>query len=158
MNTQPRFVSLGATTVLMCSLLGGLAAVGRADTSGEHPHYLHALSDLRAARAWLTTAGANNVMGREMDAVVNIDMAIGDIKRAAIDDGKDLMDHPPIDANLKHKGRLHKAMALLTSARKDLQFVEGDRKALGWRKEALKHVNEAAKADKQAINDVKNDS
>ena len=158
MNRPYRFVSLGLTAGLLCTLVGGLVSGARADTPGEHPHYLHALSDLRTARAWLTAAGENNVMGREMDAVVNIDKAIGDIKRASIDDGKDLKDHPPIDAKLKHKGRLHRAEALIVSARKDLQFEEDDKKALGWRKEAIKHVNEAAKADKQAINDVKNDS
>ena len=149
---------MGVTAGLMCGMIGGLITGVRADTPGEHPHYLHALSDLRSARAWLTAGGENNVMGREMDAVVNIDKAIGEIKRASIDDGKDLKDHLPIDANLKHKGRLHKAMALLTSARKDLQYEEDDKRALGWRRAALKHVNEAAKADKQAINDVRNDS
>ena len=158
MYKQTRFVSMGLTAALLGGLLGGIAMGARADTPGEYPHYLHALTDLRFARAWLTAGGANNVMGREMDAVVNIDKAIGEIKRAAIDDGKDLMDHPPIDAGLKHKGRLHKAMALLTSARKDLQFEEDDKQALGWRRAALKHVNDAAKADKQAIIDVKNDS
>ena len=158
MNNRSRFVSMGVTAGLLCSLLGGTVSGAWAVTPGEHPHYLHALSDLRAARAWLTAGGENNVMGREMDAVVHIDKAIGEIKRASIDDGKDIQDHPPIDANLKHKGRLHKAMALLTSARKDLQFEEDDKKALGWRKDAVKHVNEAVKADKQAINDVKKDS
>ena len=158
MNKLPKSAFVGLTATLLCGLIGSAAIGARADTPGEHPHYLHALSDLRAARAWLTTAGENNVMGREMDAVVNIDKAIGEIKRASLDDNKDLKDHPPIDAGIKHKGRLHKAMALLTSARKDLQFEEDDKKALGWRKAALKHVNDAAKADKQAINDVKNDS
>jgi hypothetical protein len=49
-------------------------------------------------------------------------------------------------------------MALLTSARKDLRFVEDDKAALGWGKEAIKHVNDAAKADQLAIRDVRNDS
>ena len=131
MNRQHSFVSASLIAGFMLALVGGSLSGVRADTPGEHPHYLHALSDLRYARAWLTALGENNVMGREMDAVVNIDKAIGDIKRASIDDGKDLNDHPPVDANLKHKGRLHKAMALLTSARKDLRFDEGD-KRLAW--------------------------
>jgi hypothetical protein len=158
MNIQRSFVSVGLIAGLMCGLIGGALSGARADTPGEHPHYLRALSDLRYARAWLTALGENNVMGREMDAVVNIDKAIGDIKRASIDDGKDLNDHPPVDAKIKHKGRLHKVMALLSSARKDLRFKEDDKAALGWRKAALEHVNDAAKADKQAINDVRNDS
>jgi hypothetical protein len=31
------------------------------------------------------------------------------------------------------------------------------RAALGWRREALKHVNEADKADKEAVKDVRHD-
>src|SRR5579862_5310722 len=107
MNRPRSFVSVALIAGLMLGLVGGNISGARADTPGEHPHYLRALSDLRYARAWLTALGENNVMGREMDAVVNIDKAIADIKRASIDDGKDLKDHPPVDANLKHKGRLH---------------------------------------------------
>ena len=91
----------------------------------------------------LTLGGENTVVGREMDAITSIDMAIADIKRASIDDGKDLQDHPPIDAKLKHRGRLRKVDALLAAARKDLNYKEGDPAALGWRKEAIEHVNEA---------------
>ncbi len=155
-KSRRSLVSAVLLMVLAPGLVGGVFSGAQAGP--EHPHYLHALSDLRAARGWLTALGENNVMGREMDAVVHIDKSIGEIKRAAIDDGKDLKDHPPIDANIKHKGRLHKAEALLQSALKDLKFEEDDKKALGWRKAAIKNVEDALKADKQAINDVKNDA
>ena len=158
MNRQHRFASVSLVAGLLFGLVAGNVSGARADTPGEHPHYLHALSDLRFARAWLTALGENNVMGREMDAVANIDKAIADIKRASIDDGKDLNDHPPVDARLKHKGRLHKALALLDSARKDLRFDETDKAARAWRKPAVAHVTDAIKADKQAITDVRNDS
>jgi hypothetical protein len=155
---QYRFSSLALATGCILALVGGNISVAHAQMPEPHPHYLRALSDLRAARAWLTALGENNVMGREMDAVTNIDKAIADIKQAAIDDGKDLNDHPPIDAHLKHRGRLHRALALINSARKDLRYAEGNPAALGWRKGALKHVNDAARADQQAIRDVRNDS
>ena len=131
--------------------------VARADTPGPHPHYLHALSDLRHARAWLTALGENNVMGREMDAVANIDKTIADLKQASIDDGKDLNDHPPVDTTIKHGRRLHNALDLLKSARKDIDFTEGDPAALGWRDGARKHLDDAIKATHEAMRDAKDD-
>jgi len=146
----------GLVRLLVTVMLSTLVSASYAQE--KHPHYLHALSDLRHARGWLTALGENNVMGREMDAVAKIDKAIGELKRASIDDGKDLKDHPPVDAHAKHKGRLHKSLALLESALRDIKFEEDDMKALGWRKAAIHHVEDAIKANKQAINDVKNDS
>jgi hypothetical protein len=51
-------------------------------------NYLHALSDLRAGRSML--------QHRPGDATVsaNEELAIGAIKHAAIDDGKNIEDHP----------------------------------------------------------------
>jgi hypothetical protein len=123
----------------------------------EHPHYLHALSDLRDARAWLTEPAGDKAVGKVMDAVDNIDKAIGEIKRASIDDGKDLKDHMPIDATMKHRGRLRKVMDLLNSAHRDLTYKEDDHEALGWRKAAIKHVDDAIRSDKQAIKEIHGD-
>ena len=81
-----------------------------ADLPGKHPFYLHALTDLRAAR-WLIEhrPGDAAVSGDEDVAITRIDNAINEIKKAAIDDGKDIKDHPPVDATLDKKGRLHRA-------------------------------------------------
>lgn len=158
MVKQRKLLLLGLAAALSALLVTGLAGGAKADTPGPHPHYLHALSDLRHARGWLTALGENNVMGREMDAVTNIDKAIDDIHSAAIDDGKDLHDHPPIDTSVKHKRRLIKALDLLKSAHRDLSFDEDDKKALGWRRRAIKHVDDAINATKQAINDALNDT
>ena len=79
-------------------LLGGLLALvaltANADLPGKHPYYLHALSDLRAAR-WMLEhrPGDAAVSGQEDVAITEIDAAIGEIKRASIDDGKDIHDH-----------------------------------------------------------------
>jgi hypothetical protein len=158
MNTRRRLASAGLLAGLICALSVTALSGARAADPNQHPHYLHAQSDLRFARGWLTALGENNVMGREMDGVANIDKAIHEINRADIDDGKDIHDHPPIDTSVKHKGRLHKALDLLQSSKKDLEFNEDDKAALGWRKAALKHVQDAIKAVHGAINDVKNDS
>lgn len=150
-------VSYTLIAAVAAMLAMSLSTVARADTPGPHPHYLHALSDLRMARAWLTALGENNVMGREMDSVGNIDKAIADVKSASIDDGKDLNDHPPVDVKVKHKARLIKALDLLRGAKKDLDYDEDDHKALGWRHKAQKHTQDAINATKQAIKDAISD-
>ena len=66
-------------------------------------------------------------------AVDEIDHAINEAKRAAIDDGKNIDDHPPIDRGLGWEGRFRKAMELLDSANRDLSFEEDNRNASAWR-------------------------
>jgi hypothetical protein len=76
-----------------------------ADLPGKHPAYLHALTDLRAAR-WLIEhrPGDAKVSANEDVAIVRIDETINEVKRAAIEDGKDIHDHPAVDVNPEHKG------------------------------------------------------
>src|SRR5271156_1372350 len=83
---------------------------------GKHPHYLHALSDLRDARAHLERPNGGALRQQEKDAIHQIDEAIGEIKRASIDDGKDIADHAPVDAHIPWQGRLHKSRKLFTGA------------------------------------------
>src|SRR6202142_3338641 len=92
-----------------------------ADEPGRHPAYLHALTDLRHARAHLGQFAATEHMDREeQHAIDEIDKAIGEIKRAAIDDGKNLEDHPPADAHMDRRGRFHRALELLDKAHNDI--------------------------------------
>jgi hypothetical protein len=79
----------------------------------------------------------------EHDAVVAIDRAIEEIKRAALDDGKNLNDHPPIDAREPRAGRLHKALAALRAAREDVSKEEDNAFANGLRARALQNIDEA---------------
>src|ERR1700722_6123962 len=69
-----------------------------ANVAGPHPYYLHALSDLRAARWMIEHRPGNWVQTQdEIAAVHRIDAAIGEIKKASIEDGKNLQDHPHVD-------------------------------------------------------------
>src|SRR6201986_1707016 len=83
-------------------LLGGLLALvslaANADLPGKHPYYLHALSDLRPAR-WMLEhrPGAAAVSGQEDVAISEIDAALGEIRKASIEDGKDVHDHSGVD-------------------------------------------------------------
>ncbi|MES1196581.1 MAG: hypothetical protein ABUL58_06520, partial [Steroidobacter sp.] len=80
-----------ASITLMIPLLAN------ADDHG-HPHYLHALSDLRTARWLLENRPADGAANAQKAvAVREIDAAIGEIKRASIDDGRGIHDHAEID-------------------------------------------------------------
>jgi len=144
---------LALVLALSASALMPLAA--RADLPGQHPAYLHALTDLRTAR-WLIEhrPGDARISGDEDVAIARIDEAIGDIKRAAIDDGKDLHDHPPIDAGLDRRGRLHRAEELLHKVHNDIAREEDDPLTRGLRDRAVMHVDQAMGATHRTIVDA----
>src|ERR1700742_1623904 len=141
-------------------LLGGLLALvslaANADLPGKHPYYLHALSDLRAAR-WMLEhrPGDAAVSGQEDVAITEIDAAIGEIKRAAIDDGKDLHDPPAIDGPKDRPGRLHKALELLRKVHSDVAREEDDPVTRSRRDRAVGHIDGAIHATERAIGDAR---
>jgi hypothetical protein len=119
---------------------------------GGHPAYLHALSDLRAAR-WLIDHRPGNWQQNadEAAAVRAIDAAINEIKHAAIDDGKDINDHPQVQDIQDRGARLQKAIELLRATRGDIAQKEDDRFAQGLKARALQHVDEALNATNRAV-------
>ena len=142
------------------SLFSGLLLLpllANADLPGKHPFYLHALSDLRAAR-WMLEhrPGDAAVSGQEDVAVSEIDAAIREIKQAAIDDGKNVNDHPKMDAPDVRTGRLHKALEILRKVHSDVAREEDDPAVKGLRDRAVGHIDGAIHATEKAIGDVKN--
>ena len=137
------------------ALLVGLPLMAHADLPGRHPAYLHALTDLRASR-WLLEhrPGDPAVSGQEDVAVIEIDKAIGEIRHAAIDDGKDIHDHPGVDVPNNRPGRLHKALELLRKVHGDVAREEDDPDTRGLRNRAVQHIDEAIHATEHAIADV----
>jgi hypothetical protein len=106
---------------------------------GPHPAYLHALSDLRAARHYLHDGWAWGPVRHDDDAAIGqIDAAINEIKIAAIDDGKGVNDPFPIDRGLSRK-----ANELLAAAHHDLDRAEDVPQARGLRNRALMHIDQA---------------
>ena len=122
----------------------------------QHPAYLHALTDLRHARAWLEKPARADVKFDEQRAIHEIDAAIGEIRQAAIDDGKPLDDHPPVDAGMKHHDRLKRAMDLLHQAARDIDEKEDNAFAKGLRNRANQHIRKAEKDVREAIHDRSN--
>ena len=120
-----------------------------------HPAYLHALSDLRAAR-WLIehVPGDWARVNDEISAVGRIDDAINEIKRASIDDGKDINDHVAVDEKPDHRGRLHDAVDLLRKARADIDQEEDNGSIKGLRNRAAQHIEGAIRFVESAIKAV----
>lgn len=133
-----------------------LPLAAHAELPGHHPYYLHALSDLRAAR-WMIEhrPGDAAVSDHEDAAIAEIDHAIGEIKRASIDDGKNIGDHVPMDGSMEYSGRLHKALDLLNNVHRDIAREEDDPETRGLRDRAVGHVDEAAHQVERAIGDMR---
>jgi hypothetical protein len=136
-----------AIAMVMLCLVGGVA---RAD----HPAYLHALTDLRAARAHLARPAGVMVKWDENRAIREIDAAIKEIKGAAIDDGKPLEDHPPIDVAMDWKGRLHHSLELVQKSYDDVNKQEDNAFARGLKHRALEHMQGAINALHEGITEA----
>jgi hypothetical protein len=123
-----------------------------ANAQGDHPAYLHALSDLRAAR-WMIEHRPGNWQRTvdEIEAVRQIDAAINDIKKASIEDGKDINDHPKLDENPDHNGRLHAAVEFLKKAHQDVAKEEDNFFAKGLRNRSIHYIDAAIFSTKKAI-------
>jgi hypothetical protein len=98
---------------------------------------------LRHARAHLQRPDGGELREQEKKAIHEIDEAIGEIKRAAIDDGKDLNDQPPVDARVDWPGRLHRALELINKAHNDIMQEEDNASAQGLQQRALEHIDKA---------------
>jgi len=127
--------------------------VAEAPPAQAHPAYLHALTDLRQARFLLEKPAKPEVKWDEGNAVREIDAAIDEIKKAAIDDGKPLTDHPPADVKMKHRDRLRKAEELLHKAAADIDEKEDNGWAKGLRGRANGHIHNAEHAVHEAMED-----
>src|SRR5580704_297515 len=138
--------------LLLFAALLLFSAWAAADLPGKHPYYLHALSDLRSAR-WMLQhrAGDATVSASEDVAVTEINKAIGAIKHAAIDDGKNIEDHPSVDLPPDNPGRLHKALELLNKVHSDVAREEDDPMTRELRDRAVVHVDAAIDATRGAL-------
>jgi len=110
---------------------------------GHHPRYMHALSDLRFARALLQRPNGGELGEQERDAIHEIDEAIHELKVAAIEDGKRLEDHEAVDPHWPWAGRLHKAREVLNRAIGDCSKEEDNPATQGLQARVLEHLHKA---------------
>jgi hypothetical protein len=112
--------------------------------SMEHPAYLRALADLRTARWLLSHVPGDWVRAvEETDAMREIDGAIDEIRRASIDDGRDIDDHQAVDERRDRRGRLGDAESYLRRARADIEQEEDIGDIRGLRARAAEHIDGA---------------
>jgi hypothetical protein len=147
-HTMKKIV-LGAAFAL--PLLASALAI--ADEAGRHPHYIHALSDLRAAQWQIDHRRSEDGEVREDEQVSSDEVAIAirSVTDAAYREGKDLGFQPPPDAPMAYGGRLHAAIDLLRAAHNDLALPEDDPVARGQQHAALLRVDAALHAAQRAI-------
>ncbi|HWZ99782.1 MAG TPA: hypothetical protein VN025_18640 [Candidatus Dormibacteraeota bacterium] len=147
MKTAFRFI----TAALVLGMVASVVTQAAAAPGREHPAYLHALTDLRHARAHLQRPDGGELREQEKKAIHEIDAAIDEIKKASIDDGKDLNDHPPVDAHMDWRGRLHRAVELLDKAHHDVSEEEDNQFAQGLQQRAMMHIDKAHHHVEEAI-------
>ena len=139
------------STLLLALAIALPAAMSARDTPGAHPGYLHALSDLRYARALLEHDAPEVVEHDKRRAIHEIDEALREIKEAAIDDGKDLNVHYPVQLEWPVSGRFHRALEAIGNAHRDVAEREQNEFAHGLRDRAVHHIDEAHHAVEHAI-------
>jgi hypothetical protein len=138
MKTLTKFAVLAAAIAFLLPF-----SSQNARAQGKHPAYLHALSDLRDARAHLARPDGGALHIEERAAIEEIDHAIYEIKRAAFEDGKNIEEHAAVDAHRPWVGRLHDARELLDKAHHDLEREEDDPEARGLRERVIIHIDRA---------------
>ena len=130
-----------------------VSTLAMAQMPGRHPHYIHALSDLRAAQWQIDHRRPEDGEMREDELVASdeVGAAIHSATSAAAADAKDLGWNPPPDAPPAYDGRLHAAIDLLRAARADLALPEDDPMARNQQRLAILRVDAALHAAERAV-------
>ena len=143
--------------IAVVSLIAAAALAPTAMNAQVHPRYLRARSDLRAAQFFLRVREEPNVTPNLVAADREVEAAIREIDRAAVLDGRDLVDRQPIDTSLARKDRFSKIVDLLRSARADIEHEEDNPRAREWRNRAFQHIDESLNAVHRAAVDARID-
>jgi len=155
MKSTSRLVAALVAAPLLLAATGCVVTPAAPPPAPHHPAYLHALTDLRDARWNLEHRPGDAAVSTQEDvAIVEIERAIADAKVAAAEDGKNLANHPPEDARIDHRGRLHRAADLLRKARQDVAQGEANPNAVDLRNRVIGHIDLALQATDRAIRDV----
>ncbi|HEY6347074.1 MAG TPA: hypothetical protein VIY49_36755 [Bryobacteraceae bacterium] len=143
--------------IALMSLMTAAALAPAAMNAQRHPRYLRARTDLRTAQLFMRVREEPNVARNLVVADREVEAAIYEIDVAAVLDRKDLVDRPPIDANLARKDRFRKIVDLLRSARADIEREEDNPRAREWRNRAFQHIDESLNAVRRAAVDARID-
>ena len=116
----------------------------------DRPRYLKARSDMREAQVILRNFGDRRVARNLQLAVSQLDMAIREVERAALANGRNLDRNPPPDINADQRGRFRRALELTKSARENITAEEDNPSARVWRNRAFRNLDAAERFIRQA--------
>lgn len=140
----------------MLAMSAVMAPLAHADEPGRHPYYVHALEDLDTAN-WLIAHRASDnweMNHNEQVALSEINAAKDLVMQSGLDVGKDFQRPQRSDIHTDHNGRLHDALAALNKARHDVAQKEDDPRIRGMQHDALRHIDMALHATRNAIKDA----
>jgi hypothetical protein len=114
-----------------------------AQAQAQFPAYLHALSDLRTARAYLQMPVKPAAQDACKQAVKEISKAIDEIAKAASDEGKNPQVTPPPQSKGNQSWPIHSAIRLLKEAQTDIEHGRDIPGNKGLRQRSLDHIAKA---------------
>jgi hypothetical protein len=110
------------------------------------PAFLHAISDLRTAREFLKADIRPGTAVARSFAIDEIRRAIDEMKKAAVDDGKNIWHAPEPQSGGNPNKPIHSAVKLLKEVRHDVDQGEDAHANAGLRVRSLEHVDKALQA------------
>lgn len=125
------------------SLLTLMLFVPSTPANAQGPAYLHAISDLRSARAYLQMDGSPLGADAREKAIKEISKAVDEMKKAAYRDGKDVWQSPPPQSGGDPNAPVHTAVRLLREARGDVDHGVDLPENGGLRERSLRHIDDA---------------
>ena len=123
----------------------------------QHPAYMHALSNLRQARALLQTDSRSGFREEKNRAMDEIDRAIQEVRRAVREEGRESRWTPPPATQGDPDRPLRSAMTLLDEAHGDVARGVDTSDYRGLQNRALRHIDEARRALGHAMHSVGRD-
>ena len=123
----------------------------------QHPAYMHALSNLRQARALLQTDSRSGFREEKNRAMDEIDRAIQEVRRAVREEGRESRWTPPPATQGDPDRSLRSAMTLLDEAHGDVARGVDTSDYRGLQDRALRHIDEARRALGHAMHSVGRD-
>ncbi|MGA3081594.1 MAG: hypothetical protein ABSD44_09450 [Terracidiphilus sp.] len=128
------------------ALLAFLFQAAAASAHAQGPAYLHAISDLRSAREYLKMDTRPETSNARGFALYQINRAIDDMQKAAIDDGKHPWQAPPPQSGGDPRWPIHSAQKLLQEARQDVARGRDAPENVGLQIGSLQHIDKALQA------------
>jgi hypothetical protein len=121
----------------------------------QHPHYGHALSNLRQARALLDQDTRPGFREEKNRAIDEIESAIRDVARSLHEEGRSTHFTPPPATQGDPDRPMRSAMTLLDEAAEDMRAGGADTPELRELQDhTIRHINEARRALGHALREV----